>query len=75
MLTNDRVSFEQLGPGIFLFLNKNMCCGYTLEGPQAGASNEYPQHMFSWRNKKKILFCYPLLFGDIGQVKVSKHLG
>ena len=25
-----------------------------LEAPQQGASNEYPQHMFSWRNKKDI---------------------
>ena len=27
---------------------------YSLEAPRRGASNEYPQHMFSWRNKKKI---------------------
>ena len=26
----------------------------TLETPCRGASNEYPQHMFSWRNKKNI---------------------
>ena len=25
---------------------------YSLEVPHWGASNEYPQHMFSWRNKK-----------------------
>ena len=37
---------------VFLFLHKNICCGYSLEVPQGGASNEYPQHMFSWRNKK-----------------------
>ena len=35
----------------FLFLNKNICCGYSLEVPQRGTSNEYPQHMFSSRNK------------------------
>ena len=29
-----------------------MCCGYSLEAPHWGASNEYPQHLFSWRNKK-----------------------
>ena len=39
---------------IFLFLHENTCCGYSLEAPQQGASNEYPQHMFSWRNKKNI---------------------
>ena len=36
----------------FLFLHENICCGYSLEVPQRGASNVYPQHMFSWRNKK-----------------------
>ena len=36
----------------FLFLHKNICCGYSLEAPRRGASNEYPQHRFSWRNKK-----------------------
>ena len=40
---------------IFLILGKNVCCGYSLE-----ASNEYPQYMFSLRNKK-LLTWYPLL--------------
>ena len=31
----------------FLFLHKNICCGYSLEEPWQGASNEYPQHLFS----------------------------
>ena len=30
---------------------KHMLC-YLLEPPQWGGSNEYPQHMFSWRHKK-----------------------
>ena len=39
---------------IFLsVLHKNTCCGYSLEAPHWGASNEYPQHVFLWRNKKK----------------------
>ena len=25
-----------------------------------GTSDEYPQHMFSWRNKKNIIWCYIL---------------
>ena len=37
----------------FFFLHKNVCCGYSLEMPQWGAS-EYPQHLFLWRNKKNI---------------------
>ena len=36
------------------FSMKNLCCGYSLEGPQWGASIEYLQHMFLWRNKKNI---------------------
>ena len=39
---------------ILIFLHKNIRCGYILEVPQWGASNEYPQHMFSCKNKKNI---------------------
>ena len=39
---------------MFLWRNKNICCGYSLEAPHGGASNEYPQHMFLWRNKNDI---------------------
>ena len=37
----------------FLFHSENICCGYSLEAPQRGASNEYP-HIFSQWNKKYI---------------------
>ena len=30
----------------FLFLLKNIDCGYSLEPPRRGGSNEYPQSMF-----------------------------
>ena len=42
-----------------LFVYKNICCGYSLEAPQWGTSDEYPQRMFSWGNKKNL----PLLSG------------
>ena len=55
---NIYISQLQIRGGIhiifFLFLHKNICCGYSLEAPRRGASNEYPQHMFSWSNKKDI---------------------
>ena len=41
----------------FFFLHGNICCGYLLEVSYQGTSNEYPQHMFSWR-KKKIFIGY-----------------
>ena len=31
---------------IFLILLKNIDCGYSLESPRRGGSNEYPQSMF-----------------------------
>ena len=30
---------------IFLFLNKNICCGYSLKVPLRGTSNEHPRPM------------------------------
>ena len=44
----------------FLFLQENICRGYSLEAPRRGTSNEHPHHMFSWRNKKKIMWIPPL---------------
>ena len=37
---------------IFLIFAQNIDCGYTLEPPQRGGSNEYPQSMFLSKNKK-----------------------
>ena len=37
---------------VFLFLDKNICCEYSLEASRRGASNEHRQHMFLSRNKK-----------------------
>ena len=31
---------------IFLIFAQNIDCGYTLEPPRQGSSNEYPQSMF-----------------------------
>ena len=36
----------------FLFLPTNIYCGYSLDAPHRGASNEYSQYMFTGRNKK-----------------------
>ena len=37
---------------IFNNFAQNMHCGYTLEPPRRGGSNEYPQCMFWIKNKK-----------------------
>ena len=53
--------FYQKALIFFLFLHENLCCGYSLEVPHWGTSNEYPQHRFSWRHKS--IFWIPLLSG------------
>ena len=54
IIAQDKALFFSLKVLIFfLFLHENICCRYSLEAPQKGASNEYPQHMYSWRNMKK----------------------
>ena len=45
----------------FLFLHENIYCGYSLEAPHWGTSNEYQQHMFLWRNKKNIMWILPFI--------------
>ena len=37
---------------IFYISAKIMDCGYSLEPPRRGGSNEYPQSMFLSRNRK-----------------------
>ena len=34
--------FVRILGNVLLFSHKNICCGYSLEVPQCGASNEYP---------------------------------
>ena len=42
---------------IFLISPQRHILWHSLEEPQQGSSNEYPQHMFSWRNQKNICLC------------------
>ena len=39
---------------VFLISAQYIDCGYTLEPPKWGGSNEYPQSMFKSKNKKKM---------------------
>ena len=41
----------------------NIDCGYTLEPPRRGGSNEYPQSIFLSRNKKNNVYpCKPQFY-------------
>ena len=45
---------------IFHISAQNINCGYWLEAPRRGGSNEYPQSMFLSRNKKNNVYpCKP----------------
>ena len=42
---------------------QNIDCGYSLEPPRRGGSNEYPQSMFlSWNKKNKVYPCKPQFY-------------
>ena len=41
---------------IFLIYAKNIDCGYSLEPPRWGGTNEYPQSMFFSKNKKNNVY-------------------
>ena len=59
----DKVLFHPKSTDIFLFVHKNIYCGYVLEACQGGASNEYHQHMVSYRNKKNNMWIPLLIWG------------
>ena len=48
----NNVHFQMIFFKHFLIFTQNIDCGYTLEPPQRGGSNEYPQSMFQSKNKK-----------------------
>ena len=54
-------NFQQKKIDIFLIFAQNIDCGYKLEPPRRGGSNEYPQSMFWSKNKKnRYTLTYPI---------------
>ena len=62
--TKKNENFQIKNSYIFLISAQKKDCGYSLEPPRRGGSNEYPQSMLLNRNKKnnvypcKPQFCY-----------------
>ena len=55
--------FSDKNSDIFHISAQNIDRGYSLEPPQRGGSNEYPQSMFLIRNKKNNLYpCKPQFY-------------
>ena len=47
--------FSDKNSDIFHISAQNIDCGYSLESPRRGGSNEYPQSMF-WAEIRKIMY-------------------
>ena len=55
--------FQMKKIDIFHINAQNIDCGYSLEPPRRGGSNEYPQPMFLSRNKKNNVYpCQPQFY-------------
>ena len=55
--------FSDKKSDIFYISAQNIDCGYSLEPPRRGGSNEYPQSMFLSRNKKNNVYpCKPQFY-------------
>ena len=55
--------FSLKNSDIFHISSQNIDCGYSLEPPRQGGSNEYPQSMFLSRNKENNVYpCKPQFY-------------
>ena len=53
---------------IFLIFAQNIYCGYSLEPPRRGGSNEYPQYMFwakVWKISEFFIWIFSIFGGEI----------
>ena len=63
--TTKKRNFSDKSSDIFHISAQNIDCGYSLEPPWRGGSNEYPQSMFLSRNKKTNVYPCKTWFYDI----------
>ena len=61
--TTKKRKFQMKKSSSFPISALNVDCGYSLEPPRRGGSNEYPQSMFLSRNKKTNVYpCKPQFY-------------
>ena len=61
--TSKNLTFSDKNAYIFHVSAQNIDCGYSLEPPRRGGSNEYPRSMFLSRNKKNnVYLCKPQFY-------------
>ena len=58
ILSPKNENFQMKNAYIYFISAQNINCGYSLEPPRRGGSNEYPQSMFLSRNKKNNVYPY-----------------
>ena len=63
LITEKFKIFRKTNPNIFHISAQNIDCGYSLEPPRRGGSNEYPLSIFLSRNKKNNVYpCKPRFY-------------
>ena len=63
ILPPNNENFQTKNSDIFHISAQNTDCGYSLEPPHRGGSNEYPQSMFLSGNKKNNVYpCKPQFY-------------
>ena len=61
--TTKKMKISDKNSDIFHISAQNIACGYSLEPPRRGGSNEYPQSMFLSRNKNNNVYpCKPQFY-------------
>ena len=59
----NKENFQIKNSDIFHISAQNIDCGYSYEPPRRGGSNEYPQSMFSSKNKSNNVYpCKPQFY-------------
>ena len=74
--TTKKWKFSDKNSDIFHISAQNIDCGYSLELPQWGSSNEYPQSMFLSRNKNNNVYpCKPQFYDiKVGFKRVNIYI-
>ena len=62
LITEKLKNFQTKNSNIFHISAQNIDCGYLLELPRRGGSNEYKQSMFLSRTKNNVYPCTPQFY-------------
>ena len=71
--TTKKWNFQIKNSNIFHISAQNIDCGYSLEVPRQGGSNEYPQSMF-WTEKNNVYPCKSQFYWGLRGSKLSRRL-